>query len=427
LTFFPVGNFGTVFLDNGYYNKAIAASPVHALPGYIIGGLSWFAIPWLTATTMGLAALALESNPVFPTYPDRMTSAEVSAGLALPYAAVALLGSGGAVATLLMVFMAVTSASSAELIAVSSIFTYDIYRGYVNPNASGKKLIYISHVVVVVYALIISSISVGLWYNGISMGYLYVLMGVLISAAVLPATLTLVWRGQNKWAAILTPIVGTIAAIVAWLVTAKKECDVLDVICTGSNNPMLAGNVVALLAPVILIPLFTLIGGPDKYDWSSMMDIRKGDDHDLAEDAGVDLEEVVGGHEETQAEFEQEQSMLRRALKISVSMTIFMTIALLVLWPMPMYGSGYIFSKPFFTGWVVVGIIWIFCSFFAVGLFPVFEGRHTLIRTFKYMITGKPPVMKHTVTLGQTTTIMEKESGTATPDKKDTKDETVVT
>lgn len=122
-----VGNFGTVFLDNGYYNKAIAASPVHALPGYIIGGLSWFAIPWLTATTMGLSALALESNPRFPTYPDRMSEADVSAGLVLPYAAVALLGKGGAVATLLIVFMAVTSATSSELIAVSSIFTYDLY------------------------------------------------------------------------------------------------------------------------------------------------------------------------------------------------------------------------------------------------------------------------------------------------------------
>jgi len=36
------GNFGTVFCDNAYYNKAIAASPVHALPGYIMGGLAWF-------------------------------------------------------------------------------------------------------------------------------------------------------------------------------------------------------------------------------------------------------------------------------------------------------------------------------------------------------------------------------------------------
>lgn len=178
--------------DNGYYNKAIAASPVHALPGYILGGLSWFAIPWLTATTMGLGkaliprslpsrtltrvlgALALEGNPAFPTYPDRMPDADVSAGLVLPYAAVALLGKGGAAATLLIVFMAVTSATSSELIAVSSIFTYDLYRTYFNPQASGKSLIYMSHAIVVGYALFIATFSVGLWYASISMGYLYV-------------------------------------------------------------------------------------------------------------------------------------------------------------------------------------------------------------------------------------------------------------
>lgn len=68
----------------GYYNKAIAASPVHALPGYVMGGLSWFAIPWLAATTMGLSALALETNPVFPTFPSRMADADVTAGLVLP-------------------------------------------------------------------------------------------------------------------------------------------------------------------------------------------------------------------------------------------------------------------------------------------------------------------------------------------------------
>jgi Na+/proline symporter len=57
---------------------------------------------------MGLAALALEGNPAFPTYPDRMLDADVSAGLVLPYAAVALLGSGGAVCALLIIFMAVS-------------------------------------------------------------------------------------------------------------------------------------------------------------------------------------------------------------------------------------------------------------------------------------------------------------------------------
>lgn len=57
-----------------------------------------------------------------------------------------------------------------------------------------------------------------------------------------------------------------------------------------------------------------------------------------------------------------------------------------------MYGTGYIFSKSFFTGWIVVGIIWIFCSLFGVGLFPVWEGRATLAYTAKsiwYDITGR--------------------------------------
>ena len=70
-----------------------------------------------------------------------MADADVTAGLVLPNAARALLGNGGAAATLLLIELAVTSASSAELIAVSSIFTYDVYQTYFNPNASGKMLI----------------------------------------------------------------------------------------------------------------------------------------------------------------------------------------------------------------------------------------------------------------------------------------------
>lgn len=417
-----VGNFGTVFLDNGYYNKAIAASPVHALPGYIIGGLSWFAIPWLTATTMGLSALALESNPRFPTYPNRMSEAEVSAGLALPYAAVALLGKGGAVATLLIIFMAVTSATSSELIAVSSIFTYDLYRTYFNPSASGKKLIWISHCIVVGYAAFIATFSVGLWYAGISMGYLYVMMGTIISSAVLPATLALTWSGQNRWAATLSPIFGLVAALIAWLVTAQKECGALDVACTGSNNPMLAGNVVALLSPVVLVPIFTLIFGRDRYDWQSMMAIRKADDHDVADAAGVDIETVPGGHVETTDEFEEEQRKLVRAGKISKTMTIVLTLAFLVLWPMPMYGSGYVFSKPFFTGWVTVGIIWIFGSLGAVGLFPIWEGRKTLANTFRFIFsdaTGKKRHASRAAIQAEEPTPVVATPGDATPTEKE--------
>ncbi|KAK4503442.1 hypothetical protein PRZ48_004357 [Zasmidium cellare] len=388
-----VGNFGTVFLDTGYYNKAIAASPVHALPGYIAGGLSWFAIPWLAATTMGLSALALENNPVFPTYPNRMDPADVSAD-----AAVALLGSGGAAATLLLIFMAVTSAMSAELIAVSSIWTYDIYRTYINPSASGKRLIYMSHTSCVVYAICLAAFSTGLHYAGISMGYLYLLMGVIISGAVLPASLTLLWDRQSWAAATFSPPMALVCSIIGWLVQTNAQYGTFNVETTGSNYPMLVGNVVSLLAPVIFIPILSLVFKSPKYDWVSMKMIRKGDDSDLAAAAHVDIEVVPGEAHHTDAEEAAEQAKLARSAKIARYLTLFLAISFLVLWPMPMYGSSYIFSKKFFTGWVVVGILWLFCSSFCVGLYPLWEGRRTSARTIKSIwldVTGKGRPLTH--------------------------------
>jgi urea-proton symporter len=59
---------------------------------------------------------------------EPLTPADVSAGLPASAAAATLLGKSGAVAVLIVLFLAVTSASSAELIAVSSLLTYDVYK-----------------------------------------------------------------------------------------------------------------------------------------------------------------------------------------------------------------------------------------------------------------------------------------------------------
>lgn len=87
---------GVVFLDNSFHQKGIAADPAAAVPGYVLGGLAWYAMPFTLATTMGIVAVALENTPAFPTYPRRMTTSEIGAGLALPYAAQTIDGQGGA-------------------------------------------------------------------------------------------------------------------------------------------------------------------------------------------------------------------------------------------------------------------------------------------------------------------------------------------
>lgn len=104
-------------------------------------------MPFTLATTMGLVAIALENTPNFPTYPRRMSAEEVSSGLVLPYgvlftcsymrsfiyplpAAQTIMGKGGAAAVLLLMFMSCTSAISAQLIGVSTVISYDVYRTY---------------------------------------------------------------------------------------------------------------------------------------------------------------------------------------------------------------------------------------------------------------------------------------------------------
>ena len=56
-------------MDTGFFVKAFAASPRAVVPGYVTGGLFYFAVPWCLGTLMSFVALGLEDTPAFPTYP----------------------------------------------------------------------------------------------------------------------------------------------------------------------------------------------------------------------------------------------------------------------------------------------------------------------------------------------------------------------
>lgn len=417
---------GTVFLDQGYWQRAIASRPTTAVRAYILGGLSWFAIPFGFATTLGLAAVALTDHPSFPTYPNRMTDAQISAGLSACFGAQTLLGTGGAVALLITLFMAVTSSSSAQLIAVSSILTFDIFKTYVNPRATPKQLIFVAHVMICVFAVVMALFA-SIWnVVGISLGWLFVVMGLIIGGAVFPAAFTVTWRGQTRLAAIVAPPSGLVAGLTAWLVEAKVYYGTLDVTTTGSPYPTLAGNMAAVLTGLLVSVAVSLVF-PDKegFNWESTRNINAhvlmganpppgaADDetaqtekNDKAGDDSTPAEAATPTEEVDKSDQAQLQSLrnpealedekflddpkaLRRNYIIALTLSIVLSFIMDFLVPIPMFLSHYIFSHDFFYAWVVISFIWVFAAMGMAGFLPLWETRHFWRGFFNEIRQGK--------------------------------------
>jgi hypothetical protein len=418
---------GTVFLDQAYWQRAIASRATTAVRAYILGGLAWFAIPFGFATTLGLAAVALTNNPAFPTYPNPMSTNQVSSGLASAFAASVLLGKGGAVALLIVLFMAVTSCASAELIAVSSILTFDIYKTYVKPSATPSNLINTSHIMICVFGFTMA-IFACIWnVIGIDLGWLFLVMGLLIGGAVFPAAFAITWRGQTQAGAISGALIGLAAGLIAWLVTAKQYYGSLSVATTGQEYPTLAGNLAAVMTGLIVTVAVSYMR-PDKvpFDWEitrSINAVIRSDSPDLSENVTAvatpqnesvlnpeklekenssgdpavpahvheqnfyqrDLPSVRAEEKEAAIDraLEEEPAALRSAFKMACIASFVLTFIMDFIIPIPMFLSHYVFSQGFFTAWVIISFIWVFCSAAISTILPIWETSGFFVNLFK--------------------------------------------
>jgi len=353
-----VGNFGTVFVDQAYWQRAIAAQPSSTVKGFLLGGACWFAIPFTLATTMGLTAIALDVD---------LTPAQVQMGLVVPAAATALMGELGAIMVLTMLFMAVTSAGSAELIAVSSLITYDIYRTYKNPNASGKTLVKVSRATIVGFGLGMGGLAVVLLGMGLSLGFVYLAMGIIIGAAVIPIALTILWKKTNRVAATLGAVIGLLIAVSTWVMTAASLPDFggeISLASLGHNHSMLFGNVAGILSGGAIAIIGSLVANKT-FDWN---DLKQ----------KITLVEVQA--DTIQAE--EDEETLKKAFKFSLTGGGIMTLVLIIAWPMPLIISDYVFDIGSYTVWVGISVIWVSVAAFFIIFLPIIEARKGIAKIF---------------------------------------------
>jgi SSS family transporter len=245
-----VGNFGTVFVDQSYWQRAIAARPQSAMRGFLLGGLAWFAIPFTIATTLGLSAIAFGVS---------LSPSEINNGLVAPTAASTVLGETGAILLLAIVFIAVTAAGSAQLIAVSSLVTYDIYRTYIRPSSTGRQLMRVSRKAIVGFGIGMGILASILLQVGASLQYVYLTMGIWIGSAVIPILLSVIWKKTNKVGAIAGCLVGLVSGISVWIMSAYILYGEVSISSTGEDIPLLFGNITSISVGAALAIVISFI------------------------------------------------------------------------------------------------------------------------------------------------------------------------
>lgn len=349
-----------------YWQSAIAATPQAAWKGYILGGLSWFAIPFTLATSLGLAGIAL-SLPI--------TLDESNRGLVPPAVATHLMGKGGSVLILIMLFMAVTSTGAAEQIAVSSLVAYDVYAPLMRrmgKPVTGKSVVLVSRIAIIVFGLLTGVLGIALNAIGVSLGWVYLGMGVIIGSAVAPVAFAISWSKCSGAGAVAGAIGGLVLAIASWLGYASSFDGGVSIANTVRDEVMVVGNVVAILSSAAICVVVSLIK-PDNCDWSATKSIPL-----LDADANAELTPEA-------------EAQIDKAMKMITAWGVGLALVLVVAWPLLALPAG-VFSKGYFTFWVILSIIWGLMATIAMVLLPVWESRSSILAILSCGAISPPPL-----------------------------------
>lgn len=232
---------------------------------------------------------------------------------------------------------ACTSIASAQMIATSSILSFDIYGTYINPTATNSQLIRWSHIGVVATSILISTLATAWHQGGVDMTWLLYVIGNLINPGVFPTVFALLWKRQTRAAAIAAPLVGMACGITVWLTTAYRYGGEISVLSTGATMPNLWGGVTSFFVPLPVTIIVSLVW-PEEFEWAVFRRIE-----------AVKVDGEAGGQEREQEEtwFTPERvAYMKRMSRWAAFWSVFTILGHLLLWPLPMYGAKIVFSKP---------------------------------------------------------------------------------
>ncbi|XP_071166222.1 uncharacterized protein [Mytilus edulis] len=124
------------FCDQANWQSRIAAKPFQGVAGFFIAAYLWFAIP----LTITITSTTVYMSMSFQNGTHLLSTLDIDSGYITPYVMESVMGKTGAYMLITMVTMALMSTGSGEVMAVSSIIVYDIYKVYINPYRKGIEI-----------------------------------------------------------------------------------------------------------------------------------------------------------------------------------------------------------------------------------------------------------------------------------------------
>ena len=353
----------------------------------------------------------------------------------MPYVLMSLLGKGATTGLLVLIFMAITSTVSSSMIAVSSIISMDGYRTYINPRASDRKTLQVSHWGVVFHGCFMAGFAIMLEYAGATNNFSTYFRPIISCPGIIPMILTLFWSRQTFLAALLSPILGLLSGLATWIACCWHWSGAINIITLQDQVPGLYGAIVSFFSPAVYSVIISLLY-PSRFDWREFLRIELIEDSSqlnsvqasrktsvdvldkviVKASGGTTDSEKIGSYQapneaDTEPPSPGEESEespkancrkkdlddvvhpfgeetiihIKRWLRIACIYFVINVLVTIVLWPIPLY-RDWIFTKSFFDGWIGMAVLWQWLAIFTVVVFPIYDGRHSIARATRGML-----------------------------------------
>jgi nucleotide-binding universal stress UspA family protein len=86
-------------------------------------------------------------------------------------------------------------------------------------------------------------------------------------------------------------------------------------------------------------------------------------------------------------EHDSDEGFLRKSAQFTYRYAIALTLLLVLVWPLPLYVSGYVFTPVVYHLWVGIAVAWTVCAAVIVIFLPLIEGRRAIAEVIRRIAT----------------------------------------